>query len=264
MDCKGELKMKKINSTMLVVLVLMLTSSAAIAEGWGNLKVRLVFGGDVPVPAKINVNKDVNFCGKHGLVDEGLLVNKENKGIANVIVYVRDKDVSVHPSYESDDPIMVDNAKCRFSPHVTPVWTKRTLMLKNSDPVGHNVKVDTFLNPPINPVIPSGAALKQTYSKTEPLPTKISCSIHPWMTGWLVIRDNPYVGVADKNGLVEIKNIPAGELEFQFWQEKVGYVREVELDGKTVLWNRGRVKLTIEDGETLDLGDVTVPAKLVK
>ena len=68
MDCKGELKMKRINSTMLVVLVLMLMSSAAIAEGWGNLKVRLVFGGDVPVPAKINVNKDVNFCGKHGPV----------------------------------------------------------------------------------------------------------------------------------------------------------------------------------------------------
>ena len=163
MDCKGELKMKKINSTMLVVLVLMLMSSAAIAEGWGNLKVRLVFGGDVPVPVKINVNKDVNFCGKHGLVDEGLLVNKENKGIANVIVYVRDKNVSVHPSFESDDPIIVDNAKCRFVPHVTPVWTKRTLMIKNSDPVGHNVQVNAILNPPINPVIPSGAMLKQTY-----------------------------------------------------------------------------------------------------
>ena len=124
--------MKRINSTMFVVLTLTLMSSSAVAEGWGNLKVRLVFGGDVPVPAKINVNKDVNFCGKHGLVDEGLLVNKENKGIANVIVYVRDKGVSIHPSYESDDPIMVDNTKCRFSPHVTPVWTKRTLMLKKA------------------------------------------------------------------------------------------------------------------------------------
>ena len=157
--------MRKVNSVFAVGLILALMSSAVVAEGWGNLKVRLVFGGEVPVPAKINVNKDVNFCGKHGLIDEGLLVNKENKGIANVIVYVRDKGVSIHPSYVADDPITVDNAKCRFQPHVTPVWTKRTLMVKNSDPVGHNVKVDTFLNPPINPVIPSCGALKQTYTK---------------------------------------------------------------------------------------------------
>ena len=32
--------------------------------------------------------KDPEFCGKHQLVDETIVVNKDNKGLANVVVYL--------------------------------------------------------------------------------------------------------------------------------------------------------------------------------
>jgi hypothetical protein len=96
------------------------------------------------------------------------------------------------------------------------------------------------------------------------LPSKISCSIHPWMSGWMVVRDNPYIGVSNKDGAVEIKNVPAGEFEFQFWQEKAGYIQQVTRGGTAVEWARGRVKIKIEDGKTTDLGDVVIGADKFK
>jgi hypothetical protein len=82
------------------------------------------------------------------------------------------------------------------------------------------------------------------------------------MSCWLVIRSNPYGAASDKNGLVEIKNLPVGELEFQVWQEKAGYISKVKLDGTAAEWLRGRTKVKIEAGKTIDLGDVLVDSSL--
>ncbi|MEC7566442.1 MAG: hypothetical protein VX738_12240 [Planctomycetota bacterium] len=259
--------MRAIQSTILMLVILMATTGSLSAQGWGHIKARFVYGGEYQAPSKIQVNKDTAVCGKFGLVDESLVVNPENKGIANVIVFYRDRvPAKIHPSYNEllDKPIKVDNRKCRFEPHVVPVWTKRKLEVANGDPVGHNVKVDTFFNPPINPILPAGTSLQQTYSMEERLPSKMSCSIHAWMSGWLVIRDNPYIGVSNRDGLMEIKNLPAGEFEFQFWQEKAGYVQQVSRDGTNIEWVRGRVKIKIEDGKTTDLGEIVIGADKFK
>lgn len=39
--------------------------------------------------------------------------------------------------------------------------------------------------------------LKQSFKMEERLPASVSCSIHPWMTARLLIRDNPYTGVTN-------------------------------------------------------------------
>ena len=132
-------------------------------------------------------------------------------------------------------------------------------MFGNKDPIGHNTKVDS-LNKPMNPLIPAGGELEVKFEESDRLPVQVGCNIHPWMRGWLVIRDNPYFAVTDKEGNFEIKNIPAGDWQFQFWHEKAGYVREVKVDGKDVEWSRGRVDVSIKEGGAIDLGEVTVPA----
>ena len=65
-----------------------LGGSAANAEEWGDIKGSFVFEGDIPAASKIKVDKDAAVCGVHNLVDESLVVNAENKGIANVILYL--------------------------------------------------------------------------------------------------------------------------------------------------------------------------------
>ena len=76
-----------------------------------------------------------------------------------------------------------------------------------------------------------------------------------------MIRSNPYFAASDADGKIHIKNIPAGTWEFQFWQEKSGYVRSVTVGGKKTEWKRGRVDLKIPSGKTLDLGDVVIDKK---
>jgi len=252
-----------------VVIAVALLASSVQAAGWGNLKGQFVLKGGAPAARKIVADKDVAYCGKHDLVDESLVVGSDG-GIQNIVVFLypkRGTKVPVAPSYKKAEgqTVVVDNAGCRFSPHVSTYWTKQKLVLKNSDQVGHNVSVSTFTNSAINPLIPAGAALDiKTFKKTERLPVPTKCSIHPWMTGYLLIRDNPYMAVTDIDGKFEIKDIPAGKWDFQFWQESAGYVKNVTIAGKKTSWRRGRVSQTINDGSTVDLGKVSVDVSLFK
>jgi len=141
----------------LVVLTISLLSGAVLpAAEWGDLKLKFVYDGTPPAPAAISVTKDPQFCGQFGLVDEELVVNKENKGIANIVAYLYTTKTGpkppVHPDYaaEAKTKLQLDNTKCRFEPHVVVMTAGQTLVLKNSDQVGHNTNYAGFRNPAVN------------------------------------------------------------------------------------------------------------------
>jgi hypothetical protein len=98
----------------------------------------------------------------------------------------------------------------------------------------------------------------QKFDQKEIVPLPASCSIHPWMLGYVLIRDNPYMAVSDDRGGFEIENLPVGEHTFQVWQEKSGFVQDVVLDGKETKWEKGRFTITIKPGKN-DLGKIEVP-----
>jgi len=257
--------MKKLLLILVCGLGIQLSSGLAMGQQWGHLSARFVFDGAPPKPVPTVVNKDQAVCGKFNLVDESLVVNAKNSGIANVVVFLRDtKKPAIHPDYEQalKEKVILNNINCRFEPRVALIRTGQAVTLGNKDSVGHNTKIDTFFNPGVNPLIPSGAQLEQKFMVEERLPARVSCSIHPWMGAWMVIRSNPYFAASDADGKIHIKNIPAGTWEFQFWQEKSGYVRTVTIGGKKTEWKRGRADLKITAGKTLDLGDVVVDKKL--
>jgi hypothetical protein len=226
------------------------------AAQWGTLKGRFVYDGQPPKAEPLVVTKDVQVCGKHNLVDESLVVGKDG-GLANVVIYVRDKKVKVHPDYEAaaDDTLRFDNHNCRFEPHVMPIRLSQTLELHNSDPIGHNSNMQPIGDTGINPLIAMGGGVTYQFRRAQNVPVPVSCNIHPWMKGWILPRDNPYVAVSAADGTFEIANLPAGELEFQVWQEKAGYLAAKKE------WKTGRFKLKIKDGDN-DLGLIKVSPKL--
>ena len=250
-------------SLFVCLFVFALASQAPAAE-WASLKGRFVFDGTPPVPVEITADKDVEVCGKHKLVNEELVVS-DDKGIANVVLFVRSKGVTVHPDLEDGskaDPVVLDNKDCRFQPHVGFVQTGQTLTIKNSDTVGHNSNIATMKNSPSNSLVPSNGSSDVTFSRDEAIPASVTCNIHPWMKAYLVIRPNPYGGVSGADGSFEIENLPVGEeLEFQLWHEKGGYLDEFTLGGKKAFARRGRIDFTVEEGGT-DLGDIVVDAKM--
>jgi len=238
-------------------------SGVAPAEEWGTIKGRFLYGGDAPTPSEIKADKDVEVCGKHKLLQEELVVGAD-KGVANVVVFVRDKDVKVHPDAAAEAKaakVVLDNKGCVFSPHVLVVHTGQPLIIKNSDTVGHNSNVACAINPSSNSLIPAGDESIIVFKDMEALPVGVTCNIHPWMKAWVVVRPNPYATVSAADGSFEIKNVPAGEVELQLWHEKAGYIGEFSVGGKSEKIAKGRRKVKVEAAGT-NLGEMVLAPKL--
>jgi hypothetical protein len=51
---------------------------------------------------------------------------------------------------------------------------------------------------------------------------KFKCDVHPWMTGYLVVTDNPFHAVTGDDGSFTINNVPAGTYTVEAWHERLG------------------------------------------
>ncbi len=241
-----------------LIVLLVTTVVQADDEGWGTLRGRFVFDGEPPRRAQLDVNKDMEVCGKQPLYDESLIVDEKTKEVRNVVVFLRSKPTRVHEEIESlrKKPAVMTQRGCRFEPHVVLVMTGQEFLVKNDDPVAHNSNFsppgDLELSPLIQPVYP------KTFKRPQVAGVPVTCNIHPWMKGHIFVRDNQYMAATSTDGLFEIKNLPTGEHEFQTWQES--------WDGKTnpdshPTWDRGRFKATINRDSTTDLGTIRLGPK---
>lgn len=236
----------------------------AKATGWATLKGRFTYDGAAPRPKPINVDKDQAVCTKKPLVDESLVVGSDN-GLSNVVLFVRDAGVDVHPDLATPpkEPAILDNNGCRFEPHIAMVRTGQSLQVKNSDPVSHNTKADLQNNAAFNDSIPPGKPLEKKLTEGEAGPMPVSCTMHQWMKGYVLVQPHPYMAVSAKDGTFEIKNVPAGvPLEFQLWHEaaKPGDHSLVLDAGELKTEGKGRFKVTLEPNEVRDLKEIKVPA----
>jgi hypothetical protein len=253
-------------SAACVALVVALAGSSAPAAGWGSLKGRFVVDGKPADPPPLSVDAKEPFCVQEKPKNEAWVVGADG-ALKNGVVYLRlgrGKKITPHPDYEAQlkEPVVLDNHRCSFVPHVTLVRVGQKLVVKNSDPppVGHNTNIAIFS---FNQTIPSESQTEIPVARDAPLPMPVVCNIHPFMKGYLLSQEHPYMTTSGEDGTFEIKNIPAGKHEFQFWHEAAGYLRDLKLQsGKT---NRqGRADLTIAAGETLDVGDIKIPARMLK
>jgi hypothetical protein len=245
-------------------------SGEASGTGWGTLKGTFKYVGTPPAPGKLNVDKDMEVCGKgNGILDNKLLVASDG-GIANVVVYARTKRVhesaQALPADNTAKPLDFDQKNCMFLTHVMGVQVGQKIEIKNSDPLGHNTKIDPAKGIPFNQNVPAGSALAYVPSAEEAFPATVACSIHPWMRAYMLPRKDKYFAVTTANGAFEIPNLPAGEeVEIQVWHENAaGPQGALVLDKKDLKWtNKGRFKIKLEPDKTTDLS-LEVPAAAFK
>lgn len=248
----------------LAILISACLASISHSQEWGNLKGRFVYGGDPPPMKTIDtsVSNDAH-CRQLEVPREDIVVG-EKGGLANVVIFMRPgrtQKVPVHSDYaeSANDEAVIDNKNCRFEPRVLVMRTSQPLIIKNSDPTGHNSRITPLnpRNPGINPSIPAGGQQSYKFNVEENYPVQVGCNIHIWMSASIFVRDLPYAAVSGEDGTFEIKNIPVGEYPFQVYHTK--YVVNVERNGKKETWRSGRPNLTIKPGEN-DLGDIVISA----
>jgi plastocyanin len=214
-----------------------LASVPADSAAGGTITGVVKFAGDPPAPKEIPPTKDKQVCGKAPIYDESLVVDKASKGVQWAVVSVE----GAKGKGESKGATL-DQQGCAFRPHVLVTPPGKVAVL-NSDGILHNFHSHGTKNPALNQAQP-GFRKKMEVEFKQAEVVKVTCDAHPWMTGWVVVSESPYVGVTDQKGSFKIENVPPGTYSLEVWHETLGPAKQ---------------QVTVKAGET-----VTVALELKK
>jgi len=198
-------------------------ASAADINGIVTLK------GTPPKEKEITpVMEDANCSKLHTTVPTTRFYVAGPKGeLADVVVSVQ--GISGKSTGASAPPVVMDQKGCEYIPSILAVQTDQKLVVKNSDPVlhnVHNVPGEGSGNKEKNEAqLPNGADLTFSFSKPENF-LKFKCDVHQWMFAWVSIFDHPYFAVSAKDGSFKIANVPPGKYKLQAAHRKAGTVTQ--------------------------------------
>jgi hypothetical protein len=213
---------------MVAIMGVILGSVAVTqAQDAGSLSGRITYAGIPPPKKAIDATKDKEVCGKSPIYDESLVVGPD-KGLKNAVVTV----LGAKGGKFASEKVELDQKGCQYVPHVVVVPTTGQLDILNSDGILHNIHTQSTANPPINVAQPKfKKVLTQKFTKPEII--KAACDAHGWMSGWIVVTDQPFVAVTDDKGNFAIKDIPPGKYTVEIWHETLGkQVKEVTIKAK--------------------------------
>jgi plastocyanin len=240
------------------------TSSSAFSQEWADLTMTVVLDGDIPEKQEIVI--PVGVRGPAKIESEVLVVDPVTNGIANMVFMIDSKKTKLaasqlHPDLQDirEEKPVLECKNLAFVPHVLAMRAGQTLLVKSAGPNMHNPKFSFFKNDEVGQFVRAGADREIVTRVEEPGPTKVECSIYPWMTGFVIVAGHPYVGISDAKGTIKIEKLPAGvPLHFKIWHESQDKsIEELSVGGKKETWKKGAVELTLKEGAN-DLGTILI------
>ncbi|MDA1164894.1 MAG: carboxypeptidase regulatory-like domain-containing protein [Planctomycetota bacterium] len=216
--------------------------SAQAADGYGTFSGQVVLDGEMPqLKPKVEIGsnaKDKQCCAVKDVLNDEMVVNKENKGVQNVFVFLKSKVAAsdIHPDLKKskEAKVVFDQKTCQFTPHALIVRLDQQVVVKSGDNISHNTHSYSIFNPGQNFIVGPNDRVgveMPKFNLQERLPIEVKCDIHSWMRAWWLIVDHPYAVITDKDGKFKIENLPVGTHTFTIWHERVGYI-EKTLDVK--------------------------------
>ncbi|MFO1477965.1 MAG: carboxypeptidase regulatory-like domain-containing protein [Verrucomicrobiota bacterium] len=224
----------KLNSALVCVAGLVLALPAVAGEITGTV----TLSGTPPAEKPIAPLKDDPTCGPlHSeMPTTHFFVVGPNKELADTIVML--KGVTGKSTGASAAPVVIDQKGCTYTPQIVAVQTGQKIVVKNSDPVMHNIHPTPTVsgNKEENQAQMAGAPdLTFTFAAPENF-LKFKCDVHPWMFAWVTVVDSPYFAVTGKDGSFKIANVPAGKYTVTALHRKAaptGVDKEIEVkDGE--------------------------------
>ena len=214
---------------------------AAAADITGTITLK----GTAPKEKDITPLKEDANCGKlHAeMPTTHFYVVGPNNSLADVVVSLQ--GISPQPTGANAQPVSIDQKGCEYTPQILAVQTDQKILVKNSDPVLHNIHdLPTVAGNKEQNVaqMPGSGELTFAFAKPEMF-LKFKCDVHPWMFAWVSVFDHPYFAISGKDGSFKIANVPAGKYTIQAAHRKAGTVtQEIEVkDGAA-----NKVELTLE------------------
>lgn len=145
-------------------------------------------------------------------------------------------------------PVVLNQAGCVFEPYVLGLQVGQKLLIRNSDPILHNIHVipsQDSGDPESNRAQTAGAPEAQHTFNRPDRSMRIKCDVHPWMFAYVSVVEHPFFAVTGADGRYEINNVPPGTFDIVISHRKAGVAVK---------------QVTVKDGEpaTLDV-ELAVP-----
>ena len=211
------------------------TSSGDKGGGSAGISGKVILKGTPPPEKDISLTAD---CGTHhaaGLKTRFYVVG-EHGGLADVFISI--KDGLAGKTYDApSEPVVLDQVGCEYTPYVIGLQTGQKLLVKNSDPLMHNVHSiprATGNKESNKAQMPRGKELEYAFASPE-LFVPFKCDIHPWMFAYVGVIDHPFFGVSGNDGKFQLKNVPDGKYVVEAYHRKAGkQTHEITVaDGKS-------------------------------
>ncbi len=151
------------------------------------------------------------------------------KGLEHVLVYI--EQVQGETFSPPAKNATVDQVRMTFVPHVLPILAGTTVDFPNSDSTRHNVFSPSKTKKFNLGTYPAGISKKVTFDKTGVV--SLLCNVHPEMSAYLLVLQNPYYAIPEKDGKYSIAEIPPGRYALIVWHPRFKPKRmEVTVPGK--------------------------------
>jgi plastocyanin len=179
--------------------------------------------GDVPRAQVIRLDGDpkcVALANGEERRTEDVVVGPGNT-LQNVFVYVKE-GLPPRMHQVPSEPVVLDQQKCRYVPRVVGVQVGQQLVIRNSDPLLHNVRAESAINEPFDIGTPvQGVEVKRTFVTREVM-VPFKCNVHAWMQAYVGVLEHPYFAVSDSSGRFSLPPLPAGTYTIETWHERFG------------------------------------------
>lgn len=200
--------------------------------GDGGISGKVILKGTPP--AERNIAMDPTCGALHPApIKTRLYVVGDEGALGDVFVYIKEGlNGKTFPS--PDNPVVLDQAGCEYVPYVIGLQTTQKLLVRNSDPMMHNVH-------PLPKVAGNKESNRAQMAKSPPLQfmfenpelfLTFKCDVHAWMYSYVCVVNNPFFAVSGKDGKFQLKNVPDGKYVVEAVHRKAGtQTREVTVAG---------------------------------
>lgn len=146
----------------------------------------------------------------------GTVKLKGGEDAGKMVVYVEKAEGLFIPPEKH--PIM-DQIELIFIPYVLPILIGTTVDFHNSDDVLNNIFTPSWAGYKFNlGTYPKGVVRSFTFNRLGEV--ALLCNIHPDMEGYILVFQNPYFAIPDKQGRYEIKDVPPGIYDLKMWHKR--------------------------------------------
>jgi hypothetical protein len=194
-----------------------------VNEG-GVVEGRVFLDGRVP-PARVFhliFSPNIEHCrsisdGKGNRLIKEFRVDREG-GLEGVVVAL----VGVSKGKRFDYTPELRLKDCRIGPFVTPVRNAHPIVIRNDDPIAHDIQAYSMSDKHVfqmfnKPTVPESTALKKVQIRKGHYLFKTQCGVHDFMQSWGMAVGNPYFAVTSADGRFTMSDVPPGVYDVVAW-----------------------------------------------